>query len=374
VNALDREGPAFAALSWLLPILVLVGCVHQHDVTMRPEFAFPQNLISLCDRDSRLVVSNRGEFFAPYQYDGTQSLLLSAQLSTTEPATQRLVSDLALHFSVTDGLEIVAVEGGRSAAPEFIPLSRMHCGSDGEMLLDYPEHNFYFWASIGEKQRTVALWTNALGDLVIQNRWREQHRGLISGTVTGDAWALFKASNITPHSPAPLQTSGRETEGLYGPDCEDLSGRYLPAAEVVHADGSLNSRLAVDQFFREELVGKHPVNQGDISATELRIEQAVQSGIRISLYNGESLLGSRDLAASSLSCKSGRWLFEGETSLHSAWLLLAASAGVSWEDLTLWRDRVGALLVEGRYVQRSVLMFIPFGGTETLFMAFPPAP
>jgi hypothetical protein len=225
---------------------------------------------------------------------------------------------------------------------------------------------------MGKKERLLALWSNDNDDLVIQNRWREEHTGLISGEVSGDAWALFTASDSVPISPGGAGVTSAPTTDTSDDCTVGLSGHYAPEAEVVNADGSLASRQAAQQFFREELVGEHPLNQADATVTELRVDQDATTGITISLHAGAETLGTRNLPAGSLACSNGRWLYSGDKAMHSAWLLLAASAGYHWEDLTLWRDRSGALVVEGRHTQRALLLLIPFGGTETLLMAFPP--
>lgn len=346
------------------------GCVHEEQVTTRPTYAFPQHLVSLCGRESQLAVANRGEFVASNSTGKGSTLLLSAQLSGEELAIQRRITHLELRVSQANGVSVTAFDGARRWLLSTIPAAHLHCDDSGEMLLDYPDDSFYFWASVGNKQRLLALWSNRDGDLVIQNRWLEEHTGLVSGTVSGDAWALFKASTLPDATSPEIALDNGTTAAVGVAACPDLSGTYMPDAEVVHADGSLDSRSALDQFFREEIVGAQAPGQEHGNATELRVVQD-DGGIKVGLNEDSTLLAERQLPARSLRCDAGRWVFKGDKNMHSAWLLLAASGGVYWEDLTLWRDHTGALLVEGRYTQRTLLMLIPFGGTQTLFMAFP---
>jgi hypothetical protein len=46
------------------------------------------------------------------------------------------------------------------------------------------------------------------------------------------------------------------------------------------------------------------------------------------------------------------------------------SGGVSWEDLSLWRDSDGALMVLGTYRSRGAIFLIPTGNTSKMFMRF----
>jgi len=46
------------------------------------------------------------------------------------------------------------------------------------------------------------------------------------------------------------------------------------------------------------------------------------------------------------------------------------SGGVSWEDLALWRDVDGALMVRGTYRSRGAVFLIPAGYTAELFVRF----
>lgn len=351
---------------------LLGGCVHQDVVTVRPPFAFPQHMTPLCGREWRLVVSNRGEFYTADSSRGANAVLLSAQLAMDDLVMQRLISHLELQGSDSRGINVHAYDGSKRWLFHTIAAEHLHCDGSGAMLLEYPPDSFYFWASVGKKERSLALWSNKAGDLVVQNRWLEEHTGLISGEVSGDAWALFKAGTPPPVITPELTDKDVAAAGAHTASCADLSGYYSPTAEVVHADGSLDSRSAVDQFFRKEIVGEQPLNLEPVSATQLRLSQDAGNGITLSLYDGPNLLGERHLPTSALTCQDSRWLFKGEKTMHSAWLLLAASGGVHWEDLTLWRDHTGALLVEGRHTQRTLLMLIPFGGTDTLLMAFPP--
>lgn len=371
----DRTAMSHSALCVGLLALSITGlvaaCVHEERVTTRPRYAFPQHMTSLCGKDARLLVSNRGEFVTADRTSAGNALLLSVQLSGASLDTQRLITRLELDVTANKGMSVYALDGEQRWQLGHFPAENLLCDDSGELLLDFPSDSFYFWASVGTRQRLLALWTNASGDVVIQNRWREEHTGLVSGTATGDAWAIFKASEppaATGSSADSLAATRIETDAT---SCGDLTGRYLPDAEVVHADGSLDSRPAAEQFFREELAGVQALPPDTAPATELRVAQGNDHGVMLSLYDGVTLLGSRSLPAKSLTCREGRWQFKGEKMMHSAWLLFAASGGYHWEDLALWRDRTGALLVEGRHTQRALLMLVPFGGTQTLFMAFP---
>jgi hypothetical protein len=108
-----------------------------------------------------------------------------------------------------------------------------------------------------------------------------------------------------------------------------------------------------------------------VLGTRLAIVQRDQGDIALSLYEQDKLLATRVLEVAAIRCEGNRWRIEGETQFESAWLLMAASGGAHWEDLTLWRDDNGDLLVEGVFKRRVALFLIPMFDTETLFMVFP---
>ena len=160
--------------------------------------------------------------------------------------------------------------------------------------------------------------------------------------------------------------AGRQTDR-----CESLNGDYRTEGQVVAIDGRLDRRTAAAHFFREEIVGANAVREGGAEPTRLELIQDESTAITLNLHGPDGLLASRLLPAQDIDCVKGRWQYDGDVKAHSAWLLMAASGGVYWENLSLWRDRNGDLLVNGVYKSRTVLLLVPFGQTQNLFVAFP---
>ncbi|NHN36238.1 hypothetical protein G8764_02905 [Pseudomaricurvus alcaniphilus] len=358
---------------------------------MRPDYAYPQNLVSLCGQTRELTIANRGEFeSSSWDAHGKSRLLLSSQLLPQEPAQQRRYQHLRIAVTPAPALTVSGFDSYGQVHTQTFAQDNIHCDEDGEMLLSFPSSSYYLWASVGSKSKVLALWTNNAGGLVLHNRWHEEMRGIVGGSISGDAWATFAAfdsaaaaagsvvttahgSSTSQSSPAAQNLSLSQTTAAgEATDCANLSGDYGVKSEVVHLDGSLAYRQALEQFFRVEIIGEHPVNQDKIKGDRLRVRQdLIANTLALELYDGDEQLVSRQFESSELSCEAGRWQVKGAKKMASAWLLLIASGGVRWENLTLWRDHNGDLLVEGTHKSRSALFLIPVGDTRTLFMAFP---
>jgi hypothetical protein len=359
----------------LLVIFQLNGCVNANLVTQRPVYAYPQNLTSLCENPVNVFVVNKGRFVTADYTNKSSALLLSPQLLQLEPAVQRQLTHVQLTVSSTHAVSIRAYGRDGMVYDYMVPEEDFTCDEQGELLLHYPDNGFYFWASYGSKKRELALWTNSAGDLVVQNRWLETQSGLVSGKVSGDAWALFAASQPLAETDVnekvsinvnTLKNTSGSNEG-----CRSLSGTYQTIGDLLTPDGQFLQRSATEQFFRKEIIGEHPVNQTFLLATKLIFESTSNGDVIIQLFNESELLVSRKLAAKNLSCKQGRWFYDGEVKGESPWLLVIASGGVNWENLTLWQDDRGDLLLDGLYKTKGLLMLIPFGRTEKTFIAFP---
>ena len=358
----------------MLVILLLAGCVHQESVTTRPEYAYPQHLVSLCHEPGTLSVSNLGIYASSEWGKSSGDLLLSSQLLPAEPAVHRDIERVRLVFAADATLLVTAYDARGDTLEHRIPAADIECGVDGELLVHFPSFSYYFWASVGTRDRELALWTNRDGGLVLHNRSKETHAGLVGGTVTTDAWALFDA--LSSPTPVGLESETRDgvpVESFTGNSCPQLTDDYEPVGQVVHADGSLDTRTATEQFFREEIIGIDPVNQQRRVGTRLAVHQD-QHGIELRLYDAEELLATRLLEESMIRCEAGRWRIQGETQFESAWLLIIASGGAHWENLSLWRDDAGDLMVEGVFKRRVALFLVPMIDTQTLFMVFPLKP
>ncbi|MDA0272589.1 MAG: hypothetical protein O3C68_04990 [Proteobacteria bacterium] len=347
-----------------LTLLTMGGCVSEDLVTTRPSYAFPQRLISLCDAPTKLDVSNVGQFTtADYTHKGNH-LLLSAQLLTLHPSLARHVDRVLIEVAANRSLAITAVDSNGRYYEETVPAKRVHC-QDGEFILSFDKNSSYFWASVGTYSRELVLWTNVDQSLVLQNRWREVHRGMVGGHVSGDAWARFDAS--LPSAPSAIEA----VQPAHDENCAPLEGQFQVTANVVAGDGTLGTRSASDQFFRDEIVGEEVAARVAGSAARLKLSHPIGGDVAIEVYD-ENLLATRILPVGSIKCANGQWLYRGDTQLASAWLLFAAGGGVFREDLTLWKDWNGDLLIEGLLSRKGVLFLIPIGNTEKTFMAFPP--
>lgn len=355
----------------LLTILFISGCINENIVTTRPEYAYPQNLMSLCAKESILEVSNKGEYVTSDYTNKSSQLLLSSQLVQLPTDVQRQISKITLNISTVLNISTELNLSNGKDLSYSIPASSLRCNDEAELVFTYPSESFYFWASVGNKSRELVLWTNSEGELIIQNRWRETQRGIVGGEITGDAWAIFKhVDSVQKAEEAPQPVMNNINSAAEINQCEALHGKFEPLGEAIGSDGSISERGAVEHFFREEIVGAQPVNQQANSATMLELIQEEKQGITINIYDSNGLLASRLLQTNNISCIKGRWEYYGEKKGHSAWLLLAASAGLYWEDMTLWLDANGDLLISGVYKTRGALLLVPFGRTEKTFVAF----
>jgi len=372
-----RHG-AYLQLILIISLLVLSGCLSQHTVTTRPEYAYPQNLVSLCGRASELTIANAGKFEATGfestggAANGKNRLLLSAQLLQQEPAQQRRYQYLRIVVTLTPELIVTGYDKYGQVHSQTFAQDNIHCDADGELSLSFPPSSYYLWASMITRKQVLALWTNTSGGLVLQPRWHDKAWGVVGGTVSGDGWAAFdhfdSGASVVDSG---LVVSQNPAVGE-AVACADLNGNYAAEAEVVHGDGSLGHRQALDQFFREEIIGPHVVHLKKINGNRLQVQQDIEANtLEFMLFADDEQLVSRKMSGAELACLEGRWQVRGAKKIAPAWLLLMASGGVSWEDLALWRDPNGDLLVEGVHKTRNALFLIPMGDTRKLFMAFP---
>ena len=86
---------SLARAAFLLSLSTLAACVHLEAVTARPEYASPENLISLCDQPGKIDVNNRGIYIS--SRDTTGMVLLSTQLLSGELAVHRHLQWPALY-------------------------------------------------------------------------------------------------------------------------------------------------------------------------------------------------------------------------------------------------------------------------------------
>jgi hypothetical protein len=372
----NRHG-AYLQLALSFTLVMLGGCVSEHRVTTRPEYAYPQNLVSLCGQASELTIVNAGEF-ASTSFDrarnddnGKKRVLLSAQLLQQEPAQQRRYQYLRIVVAPGPELTVTGYDKYGQVHSQTFTQDNIHCDAGGELSLSFPSSSYYLWATMITRKQVLAMWTNTSGGLVLQPRWQEKAGGIVWGTDAGDAWAAFEhydssMSALNSDTAVPQNIAVGE-----GADCVDLSGNYAAEAEVVYEDGSLGRRQALDQFFREEIIGPHVVHLKKLTGNRLRVQQDIEANtLELILFANDEQLVSRKLVAKELSCEGGRWRVKGDKKVAPVWLVLMGSGGVSWESLTLWHDHNGDLLVAGVHKTRNVVLLIPFVDTRNLFMAF----
>ena len=344
--------------------LLIQGCFSFQNTTVRPPFAYPQHLDSMCLQTTEISVANEGEFRAFNAVEGRDNrMLLAAQFLSAKPSEQRQFSVLRFNYVPAGDLVVTARgEAGLEQVQTF-PASDLRCNEDGELILQLHKESYYLYASMGSKQRELALWTNKAGDLVLQNRWRDTVRGLVGGEETGDAWARFAATG-SPDVQAPVSIAAEQPQG-----CLPLQGRFGLDASVIRVDGSLDSLSAMDQFFAPE---DKAVPAYDRNLAEyFEVLHQPDGNLDMHLVGEGSILHSRSIPAKQLNCIDGRWQLRGEREMLSGWLLLMASGGMLWEDLVLWLDSNGNLSVEGERVSRGAIFLIPIGTTQKLFMSFP---
>ncbi len=359
--------------------ILQLGCIHEDIVTTRPEYAFPQNLQSLCIEGFDITVDNSGEFITTNIANGSSKILLSTQLFPLPASTQRHISRIRLKIESNQNLIVTAINNNGRSIIYKIPEDQYSCNELGELAINFPSENFYFWASFGNKTRELIIWTNKGTDLIVQNRWKETQTGIIGGAVTGDAWAIFKHATLEQPNYIPDRNLYSLDETLdfqnSHKECPSLSGSYSTTGEEIRNDGSMAKRPAHKHFFREEIIGEQPINQQEIITNRLEVVHRENNDITLNIYDEKKLIASRLLNAKDISCSStGKWEYKGEIKAHSPWLIIAASAGVYWENLTFWLDDNGDLLVDSLYKSKSILLLVPFARMESTFVAFPKKP
>lgn len=355
-----------------LASVLLAGCYYETEVTMRPEYAYPQNLASLCDGEQHLRVVNQGPAVTDARFTQVSDLLLSALLVPAPPDVQRQIVEVDLEWQ-SDGEVSLTLRDIQDRRFSYqLPRDYSQCHPDGELTVTLPASPLYVWASYGARSRELGLWRNDQGDLIVHYRLRETQSGLIGGEYNSDAWAVYRKSEREPVL-APAENLLAWLEGRQvNSSCQMLTGDYQPEAQLVHLTGSLDKRSAREHFFRQELIGEQPVNTSEFTAIGLNIIHTSETGITLNLLDEQGIVGSRVLASDSLSCQGGKWHYKGDKKAHSAVLLIVASGGMYWEDMVLWRDEQGALLVDSTYKSRGALMLVPVGETQQIFMVFPP--
>ncbi|MEE4163800.1 MAG: hypothetical protein V2I25_14960 [Woeseiaceae bacterium] len=331
---------------------------------MRPLVA-GQELRSLCDLGYPLILQNRGFYQSS---NGTGELLLVAHVANRPVESFLEYRSVALDYRPDDGLLVTLTDARGAEETELIPSDSIRCAEDA-MELDLPGDVFYLWASVGVKSRRLRLQVTEDGGLLMQQLWEE--KGMVAVVMpvkfTGDGWASFP-----PYDPVnqPVAGPGVTVPGIG--DCQDLSGDYSTDGVSVRLDGSLDRRSASDQFFRPEVVGNDATEDDDPAAVLLRVLHSTDGGIVLHLVLPDGQYRERTLSADTVTCEAGQWLATGKKDRLPAFMLLTGSIGSRAENLQLFRDREGALLVHGTFRSGGLLFLIPTGTTtEQLFMRFP---
>lgn len=357
-------------LLWLLPLLSLAGCLNNTIVTTRPEYAYPHRLTSLCGRESDLVVFNRGNFVTGDYTNKSTQLLLSQQLTPLSPDLQRRIDRLVLHVGAAAEISIELILDEGSKYRYTVEGVATRCEESGELVINYPSDSFYFWATVGNRSRELALWTNSDAELILHNRWRETHKGIVGAEFEGDAWAIFERAEPVDSGEGITQPIEALINAVEPVECLILTGKFNSEGESITPDGAITTRGAVEHFFREEIIGNQPINQHKSTATTLELIQDQFNAVTIHIYDGNDLLATRLISQEDIQCVDGRWQYRGDKRPESGWLLLAASGGIYWEDMTLWLDNTGNLQVSGVYKMRGALLLVPFARTEKSFIFF----
>ena len=340
---------------------LLAGCSYQQ-VSTPPDYS-QQPLHSLCDHGKPVTVHNRGRYDSPAQ---TGELLLAGQLSTRPVEDFLTYRTVRLQYLAATGLQVTLTDPWGETQNELLPGAWIRC-VDGAMELDLPSDSFYVWASVGVKNRRLRLQVTTENGLVMHHLWEEKGMMAVVFPVrfSGDAWASFQAVDPAEQEPAPP----RQVIARIG-ECPELNGTYTVDGTSVRLDGSVDRRATEAQFFRPEVTGGMAPPAEDWSAVRLDVSQSANASIVMSLVGDDGTRIDRQLDASQLSCDRGRWFVKGAKDVSAPWLLLTGSGGITWEDLSLWRDDVGALMVRGTYRSRAAIFLIPTGVTEEIFVRY----
>lgn len=360
---LRRSCPWRSLPTLTIGLAAIAGC--SFNETIEPPDYAQKPSYSLCDYGRPITVSNRGIYDSR---SGRGELLLAAQLSKQPVESLLGIDALRLEFVADTGLQVTSIRPGGAEHTELIPSDWIRC-ADGAMELTLASDAFYIWASIGVKTRRLRLQVATDDSLLMQHIWQEKGVGafVIPLKFTGDGWASF-----LPRGPAgqaaPVNVASPPTGG-----CAGLQGRFSANGTSVRLDGSVEARSAEAQFFRPEITGQ-PVQTDAPAVQALRITQTAEGGIGLTLMREDGTSSERWLEASRVACAQGRWNVNGKKNAMSPLLLLMGTGGTTWEDLVLWRDVDGALMVRGTYRTRGALFLIPAGNTSELFMRYELAP
>jgi len=352
------------AIRFVLPLLMsglvlLTGC--SFNETIEPPDYAENTLYSLCDYSQAFNVNNHGIYDSR---SGRGDILLAGQLSNQPVENLLGFRSLRLQYLEDTGLHVTLVSQGGVEQSELIPTTWISC-VDNAMELDLPSDAFYVWASVGVKTRHLRLQVASDNSLILHNVWEEKGMGalVIPLKFSGDSWASFP-----PDDSVTYETSPQVTTEMIG-ECDGLTGSFAVNGTSVRLDGSVDNRSAEAQFFRPEIMGDLAQADGSPAAA-LRISHPTEGGIDLALLRQDGTPSVRRLEAARVSCEQGHWIVRGEKDAMSPFMLLMGSGGVTWEDLALWRDSDGALMVLGTYRSRGAIFLIPAGNTSTMFMRF----
>lgn len=358
--------------SFALVVLGLTGCMHMSLVTDRPEFAYPQNLLSLCERNMTLTIANRGGFVSAGGFKSDEGstdnnrILLSAQLIAGEPEWHRLIDRLQLEFIVGQGVLLTALDGHGKAFKSAIEAVDIGCVAGDELTASFATDSSYFYASVGTNHHELVFWTNAQQELVMHSRWKHSMVGLIGGAVTGDGWAIFDRVEFDPLA---VELSSIESAVLQ--ECQTLSGTYDFYGENVLEDGTLDVMSAAELLFPDEVQGMFPERTSPLTGTRLVVEQSTSESLLLQLYDESELLVEREVPTAELVCESGHWQLDSSAqSVTSGWLWLMGTGGIESQQLSLWRDAAGSLLIQSESKMRGAILLVPYGDHRSWFVAF----
>ena len=342
--------------------LALLGGCSYRQITEPPVYS-DQPLHSLCDHGRSLTVSNRGLFDARANVG---DLLLAGQLSTQPLENLLAYRAVRLDYLPDSGLNVTLISRRDGELTELLPAAWIDCADDA-MEIELPSDTFYAWASVGVNARRLRLQVTPDDTLILHLLWEE--KGMMMMVLpmrfTGDGWASFQADDTAQYDPLPAPAD----IALLGA-CQDLTGTYAVDGESVRLDGSLDHRTAEAQFFRPEIIGdRAPPAEGWVAA-DLELSHPPDGGIVLALVRDDGTRLDRSIDAARVSCKEGRWFIEGEKEVLSPWMLLTGSGGVMREDLVLWRDAEGALMVRGTYRSRGAIFLVPVGHTSEIFIRY----
>ena len=345
-----------------LTLALLAGCSYQ-EMSERPYYA-EAPLHSLCEHEGPLTVGNRGIF---QNRHGGGEVLLVGQLTGQSLETYLGFRVLRLVYVPDSGLEVTLVDVLGAERSELIPAQWISC-ADNAMELELPSDAFYYWSSVGVNTRRLRLQVAADGGLVLQHLWEEKGMAVMVLPLkfSGDGWARFPPDNQAAGAePLPTMAVGA-VDG-----CPDLAATYSADGTGVKLDGTVAHLGADAHFFRPETAGDHAMQPGDAPAIALRVVHTADGDIDLTLLRADGTQLERRLDGPRLSCDHGRWLAKGTKDWTPALMMAMGSMGARWEDLVLWRDLDGSLLVHGIYRSRGAFLLIPVGATtEELFVRF----